>query len=156
MKVDIRRFERDDLPAVKNLHIKALGSFYLNGPWEKDLDDIENVYVQNGEFLVGVMDNEIIAMGGLQKKSADTAEIRRMRVNPEFQRKGIGQMLLHELEKRARALGFKEIVLDTGEKQLAARNFYEKNGYKKIKTVKETWGIPIASVIYKKSLLNIE
>ena len=52
-----------------------------------------------------------------------------MRVLPDFQRRGFGQIMLNKLEEKAFQLGYKELCLDTTTKQLPAKKFYEKNGY---------------------------
>jgi len=57
---------------------------------------------QGGEFLVGESDSRIVAVGGYLPQDEQTAELRRLRVDPGFQRHGFGQQLLDELEARAR------------------------------------------------------
>ena len=57
-----------------------------------DLLDIEGVYLAgDGEFLVGVCNEQVVAMGALRKTSPGYAEIKRMRVAPAFRRRGFGQ-----------------------------------------------------------------
>lgn len=53
-----------------------------------------------------------------------------MRVHPDFQRRGFGQAILQELEKRAKKMGYKKVILDTSQKNIKSNNFYKKNGYK--------------------------
>lgn len=121
------------------------------GRWEKDFENIEGVYLSNrGGFLVGTLDNKIIAMGGLRKMTEDIVELRRMRVDPIFQRKGYGQMILDALEKRAKELGYKVIQLNTSLKQIPAQKIYEKNGYVEIKREKEGWIVD--NIIYQKEI----
>lgn len=55
-----------------------------------------------------------------------------MRVHPDFQRQGLGRLILRELEQRARALGFRMARLDTTDEQFAARRLYESAGYREI------------------------
>jgi len=71
-------------------------------------------------------------MGALRKESQDTGEIKRMRVHPDFQKRGFGQKILTLLEKKAKGLGYKKLILDTTEIQIHAQNFYKKNRYKEI------------------------
>ena len=78
-------------------------------------------------------EGKIIAMGAIRKISDDVVELKRMRVHPKFQIKGIGQKMLISLENRARELGFKKIVLNTTEKQKQAVALYLKNGYRETK-----------------------
>jgi GNAT superfamily N-acetyltransferase len=68
----------------------------------------------------------------LNRYSAQLAEIKRMRVHPDYQGKGHGQQVLAYLENQARELGFKVLHLDTTDKQEAAQRLYFKNGYREV------------------------
>ncbi len=132
--LELRSFGDDDTEAVRQLHHLALddvGAHGGRGPWEDDLRDIRGTYLDSGgDFLVGLLDGELVAMGGLLRRSSDEAEIRRMRVHPDRQRCGFGRLLLERLEERARALGCRVIRLDTTEQQTAAQRLYESAGYR--------------------------
>ncbi len=132
--IAIRRYEPGDREAVRNLHDAALtgvGAHLGTGPWDADLDDIESVYLrEDGEFLVGVLAGEVVAMGALRRGPDGRAWITRMRVSPPFQGRGIGQTLLDALHRRAAELGYGTLHLDTTVGQTAARRLYEKNGYR--------------------------
>ena len=131
--LEIRRYRDVDLAAVWELHRLALvptGAYLGDGPWNEDLHDIQNHYLNNdGEFLVGLIDNRIVCMGAFRKKSDTLAEIKRMRVHPDYQRRGFGEIILNKLEEKASRMGYTELYLDTTTKQLAAQRMYEKNGY---------------------------
>ena len=132
----IRRYEPGDREAVWKLHndaLHAVGAHLGNGPWDEDLDAIEAVYLEDGgEFLVGILDQEVVAMGALRRNSDDRAGITRMRVAPSLQGRGIGQTLLEALHNRATELGYATLHLDTTVQQTAARRLYEKNGYREV------------------------
>lgn len=131
--ISLRRYQPQDHDAVWNLHndvLNELGTHGGNGPWDDDLHHIEEVYLRNkGEFFVGVANNTIIAIGGLKRVNRDVAEIKRMRVNTAWRRKGIGQLILNRLEEKAKELGYQELVLDTTTRQTGAQLFYKKNSY---------------------------
>ena len=82
--LEIRRYTDADHDDVWNLHILGLqqvGAYLGNGPWDDDLHNIECVYLNNrGEFLVGVYEGRLIAMGALRKITDELAEIKRIRV----------------------------------------------------------------------------
>ena len=65
--LDIRPFEPSDAAAVWTLHNEALeatGTHVGNGPWDDDVRDPSREYQdRGGEFLVGVLAGEIVAMG---------------------------------------------------------------------------------------------
>lgn len=130
----IRQYRPEDHDVVWNLHHIALELIQAHaknvGAWDDDLHDVFLVYVKTGgEFYVGEVGGGIVAMGALKRDSDERAEVKRMRVHPDHQRKGYGQMMLTALEDRARALGFRELYLDTATIQTAAIGLYEKNGY---------------------------
>jgi ribosomal protein S18 acetylase RimI-like enzyme len=132
--LEIRRYHPSDHDDVWNLHVLGLqhvGAYLGNGPWDNDLHNIEQVYLNNrGEFLVGIYDGRIIAMGAFRKTTNELAEIKRMRVHPDFQGRGFGQIILDELQTRALAMGYTKLHLDTSVVQVAAQKLYMKNGFK--------------------------
>ncbi len=132
----LRRYTPADQEAVEHLHMFVLqqtGAYLGRGPWDDDIYAIEEAYLNNGgEFLVGECDGHLVAMGALKHTSPERAEIKRMRVRPEYQGRGYGQRILEELEARARVLGYQTLHLDTSLLQLPAQKLYEKNGFREI------------------------
>ena len=129
----LRRFTEDDAAAVRALHdlaLDAVGAHAGEGSWDDDLDAIPDVYLAGGgEFLVGELNGEIVAMGALRRVSRRVAEIKRMRVAPAPQGRGFGRALLEALEARARELGVRKLHADTTVMQPAARGLYASAGY---------------------------
>jgi GNAT superfamily N-acetyltransferase len=80
-------------------------------------------------FLVARVDGEPLGCGALRTLDAVTAEIKRMFVRPGGRGRGIGRALLGELERHARALGVRRMLLETGGKQREALVLYERAGY---------------------------
>lgn len=118
--------------AVFQLHKLALQkecAFVLSGKWDQDLNEIEDVYLKKGTFLLGLIRNRLVAMGAFRPFKGKTAEVKRMRVHPQYQRQGLGQIIYNELEKKAREMGFHYFILDTTTPQISAQNFYIKNGF---------------------------
>jgi GNAT superfamily N-acetyltransferase len=132
----IRRYEPEDKRAVRLLHDDALndvGAHLGTAPWDEDLDDIEGVYLgSGGEFLVGILEGDVVAMGTIKRDSPDVAEVRRMRVRPGLQGRGYGQAMLDALHRRAAGLGYSTLHLDTTVQQRVARRLYLKNGYREV------------------------
>ena len=137
----IRRYQAEDNGAVKALHYAGIkqfdadartdaGLFGVESSIDADLDDIENVYIRNsGEFLVGIYEEKLVAMGALKKLSTTRAEIKRMRVYPDYQRHGFGQIILQRLMETASQLGYTELCLDTLLQNTPAQKLYEKHGF---------------------------
>lgn len=133
MPLLIRRYVEADRARVLELHMLGLAQFDAvspRGSWDADVDHIEGVYLNGkGEFLVGEVDGEVVAIGGFRWKTDKVAELKRMRVDPKFQRRGFGQEILTELEKRARSMGYTSFYLDTLPHMAPARHLYTKNGF---------------------------
>ena len=132
----IRRYLPTDHDAVWELHNDALVQVNAhpgNGPWDEDLHRVEAEYiVTGGEFYVGTADGRIVAMGALLRLSDDRAELRRMRVHPDVQRRGLGRQMLSALEQRAAELGFRTLTLETTVQQVPAIQLYTRSGYSEV------------------------
>ncbi len=132
----LRRYTSADQEAVEHLHVSAIqetGAYLGRGPWDDDVYAIEETYLKHqGEFLIGECDGLFVAMGALKRSNPERAEIKRMRVYREYQGRGYGQIILEELEARARALGYQILHLDTSILQLPAQRLYEKNGFREV------------------------
>lgn len=97
-----------------------------------DLDDIAESYLRRrGAMLVGAVEGEVVAMGGLWQVDALGCEILRMRVQPLHQGKGFARALLGALEDRALQLGYETAALVTGPDQHPAIDLYLSSGYVK-------------------------
>lgn len=135
----LRRYRRSDLESVSALHRICLDQVGLapgDGVYyEDDLPRIHEVYLAaRGEFLVGeVPGGQVVAMGGLRRVDDQTAEMCRMRVHPDFQRRGFGDRVAAELEKRAIELGYAQLCGDTTLNQPAAIELYRKYGWREIR-----------------------
>lgn len=139
--LSIRRYQPEDIEAVKTLHYAGVRQidayagtdselFGVDFDLDADLDDIENVYLRNnGEFLVGIYEEKLVAMGALKRQSETRAEIKRMRVYQEYQRRGFGQIILQKLTEAAVLMGYTELCLDTLLQNIPAQILYEKKGF---------------------------
>jgi GNAT superfamily N-acetyltransferase len=151
----IRRYQPKDKRAVRRLHDDALhevGAHLGGGDCDDDLDEIESVYLEcGGEFLVGVLDGDVVAMGALKRISPEKTELKRMRIRPGLQGRGYGQTMLDALHRRAAELGYSALRLDTTVQQLAAQRLYLKNGYSE--TGRGVIG-PFDCIFYEKNILG--
>lgn len=169
-ELTIRRYRPGDADRVWELHEEALrdvNTFFDGGDGaiNSDVRSVEEEYLDSGgEFLVGLSGDRIVAMGAFREPGElareflgplgeSVAEIKRVRVDPDEQRQGYGQLIYDELEKRARDRGYAELVLDTTDRQRGAKRFFEKNGFEeacreRIREFRE----PFELVFYRKSL----
>lgn len=157
-KLKIRRYKSSDKAIVWELHqlgLAEIGAKVRHGSsWDTDMDNIESVYFPGGDFLIGEYEGKVVCMGAFKKLTDNVAELKRMRVHPTFQRRGFGQAILEELEKRARKMSYRKLVLDTSDKNIKANYFYKKNGYKEIKRgILHTRDTTFRIVFYEKELI---
>ncbi len=153
MPLLIRRYVEADHARVLELHTLGLEQFGASSPrgaWDADIDDVQGAYLsKGGDFLVGELDGEVVAMGGFWRKTEKVAEIKRMRVDPRYQGNGFGQAILTELERRARSMGYSTLLLDTLPNMTPARRLYAKNGF--VQTGTKKVGRFVA-ILYEKPL----
>lgn len=127
---------------VMELHVRCMveaGAYFGEGPWDADLENIEEHYLHNkGEFLLVLDQEQLIGMGAFRSIDARTAEIKRMRVSPALQGRGIGAVILNNLLKKASEMGYKRVILETSDRQERAISLYTNRGFK----------------VYKKEIIN--
>lgn len=133
MKVESRHGNEPDLVALvtaqqAELRAAEQASEAIDGSFPLH-DDIR--------YLVVVVDDEVVACGGLQAINAQAVEIKRMYVRPDRRGDGFGRLMLAVLEERAAADGFTIARLETGSYLPAALGLYRKAGYRTIPTYGE-------------------
>ncbi len=115
--VTIRRFCRDDQGPCRLLyHDGLLGGHLAGNDTGADIDDIAAAYTgQPGScFLVATNDaGEVVGMIGVQCHEAGTAEVRRLRVRQDSQRRGIGARLLEAALAFCQEQNYLKVTLDT-------------------------------------------
>jgi len=169
----LRRYRAAEHGTVLALHREGLAQVGLRPGdgvyYDHDFFRMEDVYLRNdGEFLVGELDGDIVAMGGLRRAdlipggrarafggyapgtpALDAAEMVRLRVRPAVQRRGYGSAVVQALEERAMEYGYRVLRGDTTELQAPALALYRKFGW--TETRRETIG-GIVNVYIEKHL----
>ena len=77
-------------------------------------------------------DGEALACGGVTRYDESRGELKRMYVKPAARGRGLGRLLLDELERHACELGFASLVLETGDRSDAALALYRRSGFESI------------------------
>jgi len=102
----------------------------LRAPWNQPIitaqDDLEN---DDFPIMVCEVDGIPIGVGRAHFISENEAQIRSISVEPEWEGKGIGSIVLKELEKIVIAKGATRIIIHS---RKSAIEFYKKNGYKEV------------------------
>ncbi|MEU1391692.1 MULTISPECIES: GNAT family N-acetyltransferase [unclassified Nonomuraea] len=137
MTLKIRRYRWSDLDTILALHRICLAEVGLQPGdgvyYDDDFPRIQEIYLAcGGDFIVGEAGSRVVAMGGLKPVDRETAEVCRLRVHPEFQRRGYGGAMLSALEDRALELGFSSLRGDTTLNQGAALALYARQGWREL------------------------
>ncbi|QSG01381.1 GNAT family N-acetyltransferase [Natranaeroarchaeum sulfidigenes] len=163
-ELTVRRYrpgETDRIETVMEAAHRAADAWI---PGVDDHDSVVDGYFSDGELLVGTVDGKIVGTiayrtpGDLLRELLDdvdttTAQLERFNVLPEYQREGHGTRLYEELERRARADGYEELVLHTTHRQTAAQHFYRVNGFREVCRVEVTrFARPFELLCYRTSI----
>jgi ribosomal protein S18 acetylase RimI-like enzyme len=129
-KCRVRRFREADVVAVRKLIHHTIDECYVRDyppravQFFRDFHSEASILERNveGELLVVEQQGRLIGTGAIVGE-----DIFGVFVHPEFQGKGIGSLLMRELEALAVEKGNHEAVLDVS---LPSRPFYERLGYR--------------------------
>jgi len=128
----IRKFKLSDLDFVRKLIHNTIDISYSRVysreaiKYFKDYHINKNILKgsKEGYTIVLEKNNRIIGTATLIDNY-----ITRVFVNPEFQKQGLGKLLMEKLETKARSAGIRIVKLDSS---LPAKKFYDSLGYKTI------------------------
>ena len=127
LRIESRRY---DDPDVTRLVAQVQAEYVeLYGSGDDAVVDVGEFDPPTGVFLVGVLDGVPSVTGGWRRLDQTTVEIKRMFVVRAARRRGLGRLMLADLEASAAAAGATRIVLNTGVMQPAAVAMYECSGY---------------------------
>ena len=95
---------------------------------------------RHGVFLMATVAGQAIGCGGIQPVAVEedkeasllTGEVKRMYVTQGWRRRGVGAAILAALEEQAQALGYRRLVLETGDRQPEAAALYTSGGWARI------------------------
>ena len=86
--------------------------------------------LENITGVVMVYDGQVpVGCGAFKEFDSDSAEVKRMFVEEAYRGQNIAFLILNEIEKWAKEIGYTYAVLETGKNMFTAVNFYKKNGY---------------------------
>lgn len=130
---NLRKANKEDESKIMNL-VESVLSYYglKTNPHDtdKDLSDLEAYYFsKNGWFAVIEMESNIIGSYGIYRVGEKTCELRKMYLLNKFQGQGLGKLMMEHALKKAKELGYSEIVLETNKLLDKAITLYGKYGF---------------------------
>ena len=101
--------------------------------FEEELQELKKMYAApGGGIILSKNGNDYVASVAIRKINNETAELKRMFVQPAYQNKGIGKKLLEKAIEFARCANYCCIRLDTLNNMLPAINLYKQYGFYEI------------------------
>jgi GNAT superfamily N-acetyltransferase len=149
-------FSQGPVPPHRGVHVQIRRVSYDHADVLALVDRVQDFYVERygspdddptdpaefekpaGAFFVGYVEDAPAAMGAWRVVreqrlgTSATAEIKRMYVVPELQRRGLARRMLAHLETTAASSGVEALILSTGSMQPEAIALYEASGYEPI------------------------
>jgi len=99
---------------------------------EHDLASVAKFQPPDGRLVLAFADDVAVGTACMQRIGPDTAEIKRMYVQPSHRRAGVGRGMLDELITAARGAGYERIRLDSPHFMTAAHSLYRASGFVEI------------------------
>ncbi|KFA68583.1 hypothetical protein S40285_06664 [Stachybotrys chlorohalonatus IBT 40285] len=151
--VKVRRAVHQDIPHISDVGSRVFSSTFGHSvtpaQMQDYLDEALSVPATTAELenpqkdmivAVDPQDNTVLGFGLLTRGSSEpcvealegAVELQRIYVDNKHHGKGVGKLLILELEQMARDMGFKHIWLGVWEENHKAQKVYEKAGYKLI------------------------
>ncbi len=140
--VTIRSYRETDRESVRSLFASSLMDFsegfeegmkaYIRHSLSDDLADISAQYVRPARsgFWIAEAAGSLKGMVGIQQKTEEAAELRRMSVSSDSRRRGIGRKLLETTESFCRDQGYRRIFLTTVTPLQPAIRMYREYGFR--------------------------
>ena len=137
ISIKVRDFEPSDQAACRALYVQGLVSGKnADNDTAMDIDAIQQAYMRPGShcWVVEAPDGIVVAMIGVQQHDAGVGEIRRLRVQREYRRRGIGKALVETAIRFCREQNYLKVCLDTFMEHEAAIQLFERFGFRHNRT----------------------
>jgi len=142
MNVSIVEFQSEYRDWVRILNEEWLRKyFYVESSDAVQLGDPETHILQKGGYICFARseDGQIVGVGALMVAEPGVVELSKMAVTASFQGSGIGRKIaVHCLEK-AKAMGYRKVILYSNRRLKSAIHVYENLGFREVPMVGKTY-----------------
>ena len=129
----IREATADDIPVLRELFEAGVVESHIAGnDTGADIEQLHDAYFSDaaqGGFWVATKESDIAGMIGVQRLDDSVAEMRRLRVRPQFRRQGIATSLMSHAIRFCRDRDYLKIILDVRVERQPAIQLFEKFGF---------------------------
>jgi ribosomal protein S18 acetylase RimI-like enzyme len=94
-------------------------------------------YIFDSEIFVLEENNQLIALYAFKTVNSAQIEIKNIAVQTDFQGKGIGSFLLKDAFERTKNLGFRYLLVGTGDASLRQLALYQREGFEKYDVIED-------------------
>ena len=109
----------------------------LRRPWNQPKGSEKDENEDKATHIIACINNKIVGVGRVHFNSEKETQIRYMAVKARYQRKGIGSLILEELERIAKEKGADHIVLNAREN---VTDFYKLHDYEILEQAHSLFG----------------
>jgi len=155
----LRPLQAGDLGTVVHLHGRIYAEEY---GWDARFEALVATVVarfvdrfdgRRERGIIAEKDGEVVGSVFLVQRSRTVAQLRLLIVDPRARGLGIGERLVDECVRFARAIGYRRITLWTQSVLLAARKIYAAKGFRLVRTQRHPgFGTPLLSETWELSL----
>ncbi|MGB2705659.1 MAG: GNAT family N-acetyltransferase [Candidatus Omnitrophota bacterium] len=132
--MEAREYKYEDSQEVKNLILSILEKEY---PFDRsvyrdtDINDVSGTYGGEGDsFFVIEKDKKIVGTVGIKKDTPQSALLRRLFVDENHRKRGLGTMLLKRAIDFCKSNDYKEIIFRATDRMSQAMSLCKKMGFK--------------------------
>ena len=120
----LRHFYLEDLAEIKRLENQS----FTVGPYSRRM--LRKIFSSPGSFnVIAKEEKRIMGYAVAMPMEQGVFDIESIAVHPDSQKKGIGAILLFEIEKQMKQRGGKISILEVRDKNESAIKFYKDHGY---------------------------
>jgi GNAT superfamily N-acetyltransferase len=110
-----------------------IDSYFDPAKFAAELADLPGEFAPpSGELLIAEENRRIGGCVALRSLGGEACEMKRMFVAPQLHGRGVGLLLGRAIVERAKELGYRRMLLDTGPAQREAQGLYRKLGFKHV------------------------
>ncbi len=122
--MEVRAYRSADLDSIVELESRA----FPVGPYSRRM--LSSIFRNPLSFtFVAEEDGRIIGYASVLPLDAESADVESIAVDPDYQGRGIGGILLEAIEREMIRRRYKRSVLEVRDKNEAAIAFYRRHGY---------------------------